>query len=390
MDTVKVGIIGIGNIGSAHASAVYSGEVDGMTLGALCDIDPVKREMLKEKYPSVPLFDNAEDMMKSGLVDAVIISVPHYGHPPLAIKAFSYGLHVITEKPGGVMCSQVKKMIAAARESGKVFGVMFNQRNNSLFAYAKELVASGRLGEIKRSVWIITNWYRKQCYYDSGSWRATWSGEGGGVLLNQAPHNLDLWQWICGMPSAIRAECNIGKFHSIEVEDEATIFADYPNGATGVFITTTGDYPGTNRLEITGTKGKIVIENGKLTLSTFLYNERDFRMMPETAKNPITTEEMSDTEYNGHVMILKNFTRAILYGEPLLAPGEESLNELTVSNAAYLSSWTDKKISLPLDDALFDRMLSEKIEASSVSSGDKKQTSSSLSTDYMGRWNTNW
>ncbi|MBO5882936.1 MAG: Gfo/Idh/MocA family oxidoreductase [Clostridia bacterium] len=388
MNTVKVGIIGIGNIGSAHASAVYSGEVDGMTLAALCDTDQAKLSILKEKYPSVPLFSNAEDMMKSGLVDAVIISVPHYGHPPLAIMAFSYGLHVITEKPGGVNCSEVKKMIVAAKTSGKVFGVMFNQRNNSLFAYAKELIASGKLGDIKRSVWIITNWYRKQCYYDSGSWRATWSGEGGGVLLNQAPHNLDLWQWICGMPSSVYAECNVGKYHKIEVEDEATIFAEYPNGATGVFITSTGDYPGTNRLEISGTKGKIVIENGKLTFSSFLYDEKDFRMMAETDKNPIEVTEICDTAYNGHVDILKNFTRAILYGEKLLAPGEDSLNELTISNAAYLSSWTGKKISLPLDDELFDSLLKKKIETSL--STDKKQTSASLSSDYLGKWNTNW
>ena len=388
MKTVKVGIIGIGNIGSAHASAVYSGEIDGMTLGALCDTDCDKLSALKEKYPSVPLFDNAEDMMKSGLIDAVIISVPHYGHPPLAIMAFSYGLHVITEKPGGVNCSEVKKMIAAAKNSGKVFGVMFNQRNNSLFAHAKKLLDEGRLGDIKRSVWIITNWYRKQCYYDSGSWRATWSGEGGGVLLNQAPHNLDLWQWICGMPSSVYAECKVGKYHNIEVEDEATIFTEYPNGATGVFITSTGDYPGTNRLEISGTKGKLVIENGKLTLSSFQYDEKDFRMMSEDTKNPIEITEILDTEYNGHVDILKGFTRAILFGEPLLAPGEDSLNELTISNAAYLSSWTGKKISLPLDDELFDSLLKEKIDSSLSSS--KKQASSSLSSDYLGRWNTTW
>lgn len=388
MDPVKVGIIGIGNIGSAHASAVYSGEVNGMKLAALCDIDQAKLSVLKEKYPSVPMFLNAEEMMKSGLVDAVIISVPHYGHPPLAIMAFSHGLHVITEKPGGVSCSEVKKMIAAAKTSGKVFGVMFNQRNNSLFAYAKELVASGKLGDIKRSVWIITNWYRKQCYYDSGSWRATWSGEGGGVLLNQAPHNLDIWQWICGMPSAIRAECNVGKYHNIEVEDEATIFADYPNGATGVFITSTGDYPGTNRLEISGTKGKIVIENGKLSFSSFLYDEKDFRMMPENAQNPIEVTEIYDKPYNGHVDILKNFTRAILFGEPLLAPGEDSLKELTISNAAYLSSWTDQKICLPIDDSLFDSLLRKKIEESPITN--KKQVTYFPFSDYLGRWNTNW
>ena len=388
MDTVRVGIIGIGNIGSAHAFAIWSGKVEGMKLGALCDIDRDKLSTLEEKYPDVPLFENAEDMMKSGLVDAVIISVPHYGHPLLAIKAFSYGLHVMTEKPGGVTCRSVREMTEAAKKSGKVFGIMFNQRNNKLFAYAKEQVENGSLGDIKRSVWIITNWYRKQCYYDSGSWRATWAGEGGGVLLNQAPHNLDLWQWICGMPRSISAVCNVGKYHDIEVEDEATIFAEYENGAEGVFITTTGEYPGTNRLEISGTKGKLVIENGRLTHSSFEFDEKDFRMMPEETQNPITTVEISDEAYNGHVDILKNFTGAILRGDKLLAPGEDAIHELTISNAAYLSSWTGEKIALPMDDRKFEALLEERVK--NTKARENISRASGSTTNYFTRWNTNW
>ena len=245
-DKLRVGIIGIGNIGSAHASAIYSGKIPNMELAALCDTNADVRKQLCEKYDDVPIFKTHEELLQSKVCEAVIIATPHYFHPPIAIDAFRAGLHVLTEKPAGVDCASVKEMCSEAELSGKVFGVMFNQRTNKLFREAKKIVSSGELGELKRVVWIITNWYRKQAYYDSGTWRATWSGEGGGVLINQAPHNLDLWQWICGMPESVRAECYVSKFHNIEVEDDATIFAEYPNGATAVFITSTGDYPGTN------------------------------------------------------------------------------------------------------------------------------------------------
>ena len=273
---VRVAVIGIGNIGTAHATAIYEGRVDGMVLSALCDSDKEKAARLCEQFPSVPVFTDSHSLIESGMVDAVIISTPHYYHPPIAIDAFEHKLHVLSEKPIGVFGLAAKEMVDAATKSGKLFAVMFNQRTNKLFAEARRIVAEGRLGELKRSVWIITNWYRKQAYYDSGSWRATWSGEGGGVLMNQAPHNLDLWQWICGMPIEILARCDVAKFHDIEVEDDVTIYARYKNGATGVFITSTGDLPGTNRLEITGTRGKMVIEGGKLTLTELAVDEREF------------------------------------------------------------------------------------------------------------------
>ena len=280
-------------------------------------------------------------------------------------------------------------MCSAAKKSGKVFGIMFNQRTNKLFKEAKRIVASGELGELKRSVWIITNWYRKQCYYDSGDWRATWSGEGGGVLMNQAPHNLDLWQWICGMPVAVRAECKTAHFHHIEVEDDATVYAEYENGATAVFITSTGDFPGTNRLEITGTRGKLVLENKKLTHWSFSLDERDYRMTGVDVKNEITVTEIDDESYNGHHNILCNFAHAILYGEELIAPGEDAIYELTLCNAAYLSAWTDRKVSLPFSDEEYETLLNEKI-ASSYKKEGSRINEETPDGSYVGRWNTNW
>ena len=385
---VKIGVIGIGNIGSVHTNALYTGKVKGAMLGALCDISEKRRAELAELYPDIPIYATAEELIASGNVEAVIVSTPHYFHPTIAIKAFEAGLHVLSEKPMAVYCLAAREMIAAAKKSGKVFSVMFNQRNNKLFAKAHEMMKNGELGDLKRMVWIITNWYRKQAYYDSGEWRATWSGEGGGVLMNQAPHNLDLWQWICGMPEEIYAECDVAKYHNIEVEDDATIFARYKNGATAVFMTTTGEFPGTNRLEISGTKGKVVIEGGKLTHTSLPIDEREYVAYPEKEKIVPAVTVIEDEKYNGHILIIENFADAILYGTPLLSPGEEALSELTISNAAYLSAWTGERINLPMDDNRFYDELCARRESSVVKrSAEKEQMSNS---EYSSRWNTNW
>lgn len=386
-DYITIGIIGVGNIGSAHAASIYGGKIAGLRLAALCDTSEKRRNALKTLYPDIPIFENAEALLASGLAEAVIIATPHYFHPVIAEKAFAAGLHVLTEKPAGVTCEAVRGMMAAAEKSGKLFAIMFNQRTNRLFREAKAIVSSGALGELKRCVWLITNWYRKQCYYDSGGWRATWSGEGGGVLINQAPHNLDLLQWLCGMPVSVYAKCDEGKYHHIEVEDDATVMMRYANGMTAVFITSTGEYPGTNRLEIAGTKGKLVIENGKLTHTSLAIDEREFRLMEEAAANAMTVTEILDEKYNGHIEILRNFSRAMLDGEALIAPGYDGIFELTISNAAYLSSWTGREIFLPMDEKAFAAALEMK-KMTSESKG--KTVREAIQFSYKDRWNTNW
>ena len=256
-------------------------------------------------------------------------------------------------------------MNEAAAKSNVKFGIMFNQRTNPLYAKAREIVQSGELGAPKRLVWIITNWYRTQAYYNSGSWRATWSGEGGGVLLNQAPHNLDLWQWIFGIPKRIRAFCSFGKYHEIDVEDDVTIYGEYDNGATATFITTTGDAAGTNRLEITGDKGKIVIEHGKLKWWKLAVPEREFCFTAtEGFVTPETTyEEFTDDEPEGHPIVLEKFAQAVLNGTDMIAAGEEGLNSLSISNAAYLSAWTNNWAEIPTDEALFESFLKKQCES---------------------------
>jgi predicted dehydrogenase len=368
MEKVRIGIIGVGNMGSGHARKLAEGSVPRGELTAICDINPARLKWAEDTFGGkVKLFDNTDALFASKSLDAVIIAVPHYGHPVLSKKAFENGLHVLSEKPAGVYTKQVREMNEAAVKSGKVFGIMYNQRTKPVYQKARELVMSGELGEIKRTNWIITSWYRSQSYYNLGGWRATWAGEGGGVLLNQCPHNLDLWQWICGMPKRVRAFCSFGKFHDIEVEDDVTAYVEYENGATGVFVTSTGDAPGTNRFEILGNKGKIVIENGKLDFWRLTVPERQFNEEytggfgePEAWKCEIAIKG-SET---GHAGIITNWVSAILDGTELLAPGIEGINGLQISNAMHLSSWTDRWVDIPVDEDLFYKKLKEKIDTS--------------------------
>ena len=372
MDKVRFGIIGFGNMGYQHAIYINAGEIDGACLTAICDLKQSRLDFAKEKYPDVALFLDYKEMLTSGTCDVVIIATPHYMHPVIAIDAFNAGLNVISEKPVGVYTKAIYPMMEAAKKSGKVFGVMFNQRTNPVYRKMREIVQSGELGELKRLVWIITDWYRTQCYYDSGDWRATWAGEGGGVLLNQCPHNLDLWQWIFGMPKTVTAFCEYGKYHNIEVEDDVTAYAKYENGATAVFITTTGECPGTNRLEISGSKGKLVAEGNKLTWTKLKVDEREFCFttnqgfgQPESETVVLTPEYEMKAQHRG---ITQNVTNHILYGEPLIAEGYEGINGLTLSNAIMLSTWKNRPVDLDeptLADEFYEE-LKKKIDASAV------------------------
>ncbi|MNB80482.1 Glucose--fructose oxidoreductase precursor [compost metagenome] len=385
MDKVRFGIIGVGNMGRSHAFSLLN-EVKGAELTAVCDISPQRLEWAAEQLPEHVLrFSSSEELFKSGSVDAVLISTPHYDHPPLAIEALKHHLHVLIEKPAGVFTKAVQEMNDVAAQSDRKFGIMYNQRTNPLYRKLRDLITSGELGEIRRTNWIITDWYRSQSYYNSGGWRATWAGEGGGVLLNQDPHQLDLWQWTTGMmPKRVRAFCQFGKYRDIEVEDDVTAYVEYENGATGLFITTTGEAPGTNRFEITGDNGKIVVEDGSLTFWRLRTPEPEFNAtytggfgQPECWKCEIPVNKSNGGSHQG---ILRNFTNAILNDEPLIAPGEEGIRGLTLSNAMYLSAWTDNWVELPIDADLFHEHLMEKVKASTF----KKETSQGKALDVSG------
>jgi predicted dehydrogenase len=369
MEQVRIGIVGLGNMGSGHARYLIEGQVKGGILAAVSDLSPDRLRQVKEQWgDQVQIFESPGALFRSGTVDGVIICTPHYDHPEQAIDALSCGLHVLIEKPAGVHTRQVREMNDVAAASGKVFGIMYNQRTNPLYIKLRELIASGELGEIRRTNWIITNWYRSQSYYNSGGWRATWAGEGGGVLINQDPHQLDLWQWTTGlMPTRIRAFCSFGKHRNIEVENDVTAYVEYENGATGVFVTSTYEAPGTNRFEITGDRGKIIIENDQITFWRLRQLESEFNAsntnpfgQPECWKCDIPIDDGGAQ----HMGITQNWTDAILHGTPLHAPGEEGIKGLMISNAMLLSTWTDNWVNLPIDEDLFYDKLQEQIKQS--------------------------
>ncbi len=383
MNKVRFGIIGIGKMGSQHCMRFTHGLIKNGVLTAVCDIAPERKKWAEEKLApkGVEFFGDYKALIDSGKVDAVLIATPHYYHPVMAIYALEKGLHTLIEKPAGVYTKAVREMneVAAAKPE-LTFGIMYNQRTNKLYRFAKELVETGRLGSMKRINWIITNWYRPQAYYDQGGWRGTWAGEGGGVLINQCPHQLDLFQWLGGMPSSVRAHTEVGKNRNINVENDVTAFMEYENGATGVFITSTHDFPGTNRLEIDGDKGKLVIEGGKLTFTELEVSETEFnavnrKFMPRIPSRKIKKRigllgQAKMFLFEQHTGIINNFISNILFGTPLIAPGEEGIRGLTISNAIHLSGWTGEKVTLPINEDKYIEEL-EKRKAEELASAKK-------------------
>ena len=380
MRKIKLGIIGMGNMGLAHFKGIAAEENCEIVVSAIADRKAARIGLIKnfigehnaahpENMIDMPaVFSEGSDLIKSGECEAILIAVPHYDHPTLAIEGFKAGLHVMCEKPAGVYTLQVREMIEEADKHPELkFGMMFNQRTNCLFKKMKEIIDSGELGEIRRTNWIITDWYRPQAYYDSGDWRATWSGEGGGVLLNQCPHNLDLWQWICGMPVYVDAKMSFGRLHDVEIEDEVTAFVRYANGATGTFITTTGEAPGTNRFEIVCDGGTIVCDDGRLILKKLEVKESEFTKTNKIAFGvPKCTRSVVETDGQNpqHKAVRNAFAAAILRDEPMIADGREGINGLMISNAMHLSAWTGKPVELPFDEQEFKDLLDEHIKTS--------------------------
>lgn len=356
MKHVRLGIVGLGNMGRVHARNILEGKVARVKLAALCDSDAGRLA----GFPPVPGFATQKEMLDAGGVDAVLIATPHYAHTTLGIEALERGVHVMMEKPISVHRADAERLLAAYRRPGQVFGAMFNQRTDPSYTALRRLIQTGELGELRRINWTVTNWFRTQAYYASAGWRATWKGEGGGVLLNQCPHNLDLLQWLFGQPTKVQAFCRFGRYHTIEVEDEVTAYLEFANGSTGVFITSTGEAPGTNRLEVAGERGRVVIEDGRVQ---FTRNEVPMSEFSRTATNgfaapPVWHVNLPVQGSGGqHNEILQNFADAILDGAPLIAPAAEGIYSVELANAMLLSTWSGRAIDLPIDGAEYEREL---------------------------------
>jgi predicted dehydrogenase len=366
MDKVRLGIIGLGNIGQHHYGYLTAGKVSRVEVVAVADAVPAKLE----KYKAVKPFSDPQELMRSGSVDAVIIATPHYQHTTLGIAALSQGLHVMVEKPISAHKADAERLIAAHTQNPKVvFAGMFQLRAEPRYLKMQNLLRSGELGQVVRMSWLMTDWFRTEAYYASGGWRATWKGEGGGVLLNQCLHNLDIMQWLLGMPARVRGFCQLGRFHHIEVEDNVTAYLEYPGGATGTFVSSTGETPGTNRFEIVGTKGKLVLERDKLS---FIRNETDMLEFSRTSKLGFGRPEVWNVEIpfenagNSHAVLMQNFVNAVLDGEPLIAPGEEGIHSVELANVMLFSSLLGETVEMPMDSAAFERKLNQLIAESKL------------------------
>jgi len=367
MKPIHIGIVGIGNMGSFHAESLFTGKIHNACLHSVMDIDQSRLDWAK-KFEGVFTHNDFDTFIQDSELDAVIVATPHYFHPTLGLEVIQHKKHLLIEKPAGVFTKNVRILNRAAEQSQKVFSIMMNQRTNPLYQKIKEMIENNELGELRRINWIVTNWYRSTTYYRSGGWRATWEKEGGGVLLNQAPHQLDLLQWLFGMPKTITAFMNFGAHRHITVENDVTVFLSYHNGATGVFVTSTFDAPGTNRLEVIGSRGKLIAEQGNLTFYRLDMDEREFDSLhhENAFAAPPFKKEVFEIKENPwgiqHQIILQNFVDAIRENKRLLAPGVEGIHGLTLSNAMHLSSFLQKTIECEhLDEELFIRELDKRI-----------------------------
>ncbi|PIE32415.1 oxidoreductase [candidate division KSB3 bacterium] len=365
--TMKLAVIGLGVMGRQHTKDIHA--LDNAELVAVCDVNKAAADELVTEY-GVKAYYDYQSLFRQVELDGVIIATPHYDHTPISIQAFQRGIHVLVEKPISVHAKDATHMITAYKEAQKqypnlVFAAMFMQRTYGYWKKIKSMIDEGELGKLVRTTWIATNWFRSQTYYDNGGWRATWKGEGGGVLLNQCPHNLDLYQWFVGMPKRVTGFASIGKYHNIEVEDEVTAYFEYENGMVGHFMTTTAESPGTNRLEIVGEHGKLVFEDEKLT---FYKNDMSMLEKIETATSMFdkTEHEVLEISYDhhgdpGHKFVIENFINAVLQGEELIAPATEGLNSVMLGNAILLSSFRKKTVDIPIDEDAYEKKLQEQI-----------------------------
>ena len=385
MESVRLGVIGLGNIGAAHAGNVATGKISRCELTAVCNRSAEKLSA----YPQAKHFTRSEELIASGRVDAVLIATPHFDHTPTGMAALQQSLHVLVEKPISVHKADCERLIAAHKNPRQVFGAIFNQRTDPYYLKIREMIHGGELGEIRRMNWIITNWFRSKAYYASSGWRATWAGEGGGVLLNQCLHNLDLFQWLFGMPKRVRGFCGLGRYHDIEVEDDVTAYFEYTNGATAGLVTSTGEAPGTNRLEIAAENGRLVLENDVITFTKNEIPATEFsRITDKQFLAPATTESKFTFPNRGgqHVELLQNFIDAILDGKPLIAPAAEGIHSVELANAIVFSSAHNQTVELPLDSTAYEKFLKSCI-ATSRHKKNAAPTAPAAASDFAASFN---
>ncbi|MCP4849751.1 MAG: Gfo/Idh/MocA family oxidoreductase [Verrucomicrobiaceae bacterium] len=382
-ENIRLGIVGLGNMGRAHRQNIIDGKVTGIDLSAVCDIP----KGLPDQRDGETQFTDVGAMISSGEIDAIHICTPHPSHRDIGVQALKAGLHVLMEKPLAVHKSDCQALIDAYEATGrdKIFAAMFNQRTDPHYKILKEKIDSGETGKVRRIHWSVTDWFRTEYYYALGGWRATWKGEGGGVLLNQCPHNLDLFQWLFGMPEQVTGFLNFGRYHQIEVEDDATLYFRYPDGKNATFITSTGEAPGVNRLEVIAERGTLTVEEGVIR---WVRNETEAAIFSETAESGFTKPETTEIEIpidgrgGQHIEILQNFADAIRNGAALISPAIEGIHSVELANAALLSAWSGATINLPMDAEKYADILNDKAESSTFRKKDIQAAATASPEDF--------
>lgn len=363
MNKVRIGITGLGNIGNVHANNLLEGKVNRAEFSAICSSSEEKRKTFSEK--GLKTYNSTEELIQSGEIDALLIATPHYSHPDIGIQALKAGLHIMVEKPIAAHKADAERLIAEAdKHPDLTFSAVFQLRTEPRYKILRQLIQDGELGDIVRVIWIMTDWFRSEAYYQSGGWRATWKGEGGGVLLNQCLHQLDALQWILGMPNKVRSHVGIGKFHDIEVEDDVTAYLEFPGGGTGMFLSSTGEIPGSNRFEIAGTKARTILENDKLFITR---NATPADEWNQTSKIGFALPDREVEEIpippndEPHAELLTNFVDNILDGTPLIAPGASGIGSVELANVLLYSGLIDQPVNLPMDGAAWEAKLKDLI-----------------------------
>lgn len=360
--TVRIALIGFGSMGKNYARMLYAGLVPELKLSGVCCRNGAGQALLREEFPGVRIYENVEQMQRhEEEFDAVLIVTPHATHVELGFAMAKLGKHFLMDKPAGVYASRVQELVEFCRERGVSFGMMFNNRMLPAFRIAQDYIRSGKLGRLHRAVWVCNSWYRSPVYHRSAPWRSSWQGEGGGLLINQNQHYLDIWQWLFGMPEKLYAAMEFGRYNDFAVDDAVDIQFVHSGGFHGTMVSATGEAPGVNRLEIWGEKGCLTVQDGarvfwdENALSTVEFgkvNEVPFGTPPHTrVEIPVEKAE------NPYLLAFGNFAGHLLRGEPLFADGMDGLRTVQLTNAAYLSGWQEKRVSVPVDAEAFQKEL---------------------------------
>ena len=352
MDKVRVALIGFGGMGKIYAQMIQFGMVPGMKLNGVCCRNPEGQALLREQFPDVAIYPDADDMEAHGdEFDAVIIVTPHTSHISIGYRFAKLGKHILMDKPAGTVAGEVEGLVRFCEEKGLAFSMIFNNRQLPVFQAMKRKLESGILGNLHRAVWVCNDWYRSPAYHASAGWRSSWNGEWGGMMVNQNPHYLDMWNWFFGLPDRVYAAMEFGRYNDFLVDDAIDLQLYYDNGFHGTFISATGEAPGVNRLEIWGSKGRLTLEGNKITFAENEMSVEEFGAVNKEkfAKIPYTvSEEVLDQQVNPYAIIMENFARHLLSDEPLLTTGWDGLRQVQLANAIYVSGWEERKVPVPV------------------------------------------